>query len=35
MSDSSTDPWWKALITVVIAIATAVAESLQDSDTTK
>ena len=29
MSDSS-DAWWKALVTVVIAIATALVESLQD-----
>ena len=30
MYDNS-DPWWKTMITVVVAIVTAVAEGLQSS----
>lgn len=33
MSDSSTDPWWKALTAIVVAVATAIAESFKDTST--
>lgn len=34
MSDESSDgPWWKALAAIVIAVATALAESLKDTST--